>query len=192
MLSPHNHSSQLIFAHSTDEISFIICSWVAPCHGMKRADHPWFALMPFARMSSFLCWWAWTHSSMDGHSSPGGIMEPMRGWLIGDWCLIIVFPWFSLKILWIAIGNPWFLIELFHVEPHDVSLKIISIDDAHQWASSISFLMDAVIFSSFSISCKVMYSNCSHPLMPQWFHIGSIIEWFFPHSHRFHKLSLCW
>ena len=97
-----------------------------------------------------------------------------------------------LKILWIAIGNPWFLIELFHVEPHDVSLKIISVDDAHQWASSISFLMDGVIFSSFSISCKLMYSNCSHPLMPQWFHIGSIIDWFFPHSHRFHKLSLCW
>ena len=106
MLSPHNHSSQLIFAHSTDDFSFIICSWVAPCHGMKRADHPWFALISFQSMSSFLCWWAWTHSSMDGHSSPGGIMEPMRGWLIGYGSLISAFGTFPMVSHWKSYGLP--------------------------------------------------------------------------------------
>ena len=96
LLTIIHHSSFLLITLMIFHL-ITICSWVAPCHCMKRAGHPWFALISFARMSSFLCWWAWTHSSMDGHSSPGEIMEPMRGWLIGDLCLIIVFPWFFIE-----------------------------------------------------------------------------------------------
>ena len=68
------------------------------------------------------------------------IIGPMRGWLIGVWffnkCIWNVSNGFSLKRLWTALGNPWDLIDKFHVKPDDFSLNIISFGDAHQWAWS--------------------------------------------------------
>ena len=84
------------------------------------------------------------------------IIEPMRGWLIGYGFLkMFKVIWnfshgFSLKILWVAIGKSFILIEKFHVEPYDLSLEIISFDDAHQWASS-----------SLSQSKRSLHSCCS-------------------------------
>ena len=82
------------------------------------------------------------------------IIGPMRGWLIGVWffnkCIWHFSNGFSLEIPWISIGKSWVLIENVHVEPHDFSLKIISFDDAHQWASS-----------SWSQSKRSLHSCCS-------------------------------
>ena len=84
------------------------------------------------------------------------IIEPMRGWLIGYGFLkMFKVIWnfangFSLKIVWVAIGKSFILIENFHVEPYDLSLEIISFDDAHQWASS-----------SLSQSKRSLHSCCS-------------------------------
>ena len=126
---------------------------------------------------SLITWWGWSK---------------LITWLIGDLCLIIVFPWFFIE-------NPmnchWKSMFFDWTFPCRTSWCLIE-NHFNWWCSPmglINFLLDGwshlLILQHLLQADVLQLQPSSHAsVVPYWFNHWMI----FPHSHRFHKLSLCW